>query len=163
MEFEIPLSVLRFSSAEEQEWGFNARRVIQRNNESVYWEEINPRISGFVNQFGILTGLQGIKTPLRLSATPYVSAYINRHIDSETKEPSTSTSIRGGLDLKYGINDAFTLDMMLVPDFGQVISDNNILNLSPYEVYFEERRQFFIEGTELFDKAGIFYSRRIGG
>ncbi len=162
VEFEIPLSVLRFPASEKQEWGFNISRGIQRNNESVYWDEINPRISGFVNQFGVLTGLEGIKTPLRLSVAPYVSAYISNHYDGETKENSMATSLRGGLDLKYGINDAFTLDMMLVPDFGQVISDNNVLNLSPYEVYFEERRQFFIEGTELFDKAGIFYSRRIG-
>jgi hypothetical protein len=67
------------------------------------------------------------------------------------------------MDLKYGINDAFTLDMMLVPDFGQVVSDNYVLNLGPYEVYNQERRQFFIEGTDLFDKAGLLYTRRIGG
>jgi hypothetical protein len=73
------------------------------------------------------------------------------------------TNFRGGMDLKYGINDAFTLDMMLVPDFGQVVSDNNVLNLGPYEVYNQERRQFFIEGTDLFDKAGLLYTRRIGG
>lgn len=61
-----------------------------------------------------------------------------------------------------GVNESFTLDATLVPDFGQVISDNVILNLSPFEVRFQENRPFFTEGTELFNKAGLFYSRRIG-
>jgi hypothetical protein len=163
VEIEIPLSVVRFPGIEEQHWGINFRRTIRRNNETVYWDEINPRVSGFVNQFGSLSGIKGIKTPLRLSITPYVSTYINRHTNPDPNLSNTSTFFRGGLDITYGINDAFTLNMMLIPDFGQVISDNDVLNLGPYEVYFEERRQFFTEGTELFNKAGIFYSRRIGG
>ena len=163
VEIEIPLSVLRFPDNDEQLWGVNFSRVIRRNNESVYWDEINPKISGFVNQFGKLNGIKGIKTPLRLSITPYISAYINHHSDPKGDLTQTSTNFRGGMDIQYGISDAFTLNMMLVPDFGQVISDNNVLNLSPYEVYYEERRPFFTEGTELFNKAGIFYSRRIGG
>jgi hypothetical protein len=81
---KFPLSVLRFPSTEKQEWGLNFRRLIRRDNESVYWNEINPKISGFVNQFGILAGIEGIKTPLRLSITPYFSAYINRNYDGET-------------------------------------------------------------------------------
>jgi len=163
VEMEIPLSVLRFPSTEKQEWGLNIRRLIRRDNESVYWSEINPKISGFVNQFGVLAGIEGIKTPLRLSIIPYFSTYVNRHFDNQLQSGSTLTNFRGGMDLKYGINDAFTLDMMLVPDFGQVVSDNNVLNLGPYEVYNQERRQFFIEGTDLFDKAGLLYTRRIGG
>lgn len=67
------------------------------------------------------------------------------------------------MDVKYGISDAFTLDMTLIPDFGQAQSDNKVLNLSPFEVQFNENRQFFTEGTELFNKGGLFYSRRIGG
>ncbi len=66
------------------------------------------------------------------------------------------------MDLKYGISESFTLDMMLIPDFGQIQSDDQQLNLSPYEFYYSEKRQFFTEGTELFDRAEIFYSRRIG-
>src|SRR5204862_3844829 len=68
----------------------------------------------------------------------------------------------GGMDVKFGVNESFTLDMTLIPDFGQVQSDNVILNLSPYEQKFQENRPFFTEGTELFNKAGIFYSRRVG-
>jgi len=66
------------------------------------------------------------------------------------------------MDIKYGINESFTMDMTLVPDFGQVQSDNIILNLTPFEQQFNENRPFFTEGTELFNKAGIFYSRRVG-
>lgn len=66
------------------------------------------------------------------------------------------------MDVKYGINESFTLDATLIPDFGQVISDNVVNNLTPYEVRFDDYRPFFTEGTEIFNKAGLFYSRRIG-
>ena len=71
------------------------------------------------------------------------------------------------MDLKYGINNSFTLDMTLIPDFGQVSFDNEELNLSPFEQQFTERRPFFTEGADLFKKAdersgNFFYSRRIG-
>ena len=66
------------------------------------------------------------------------------------------------MDLKYGINESFTLDMTLIPDFGQVSSDAEVLNLSPFEVKYQEKRQFFNEGTELFNKGEeMFYSRRV--
>ncbi|MFT6749514.1 MAG: hypothetical protein ACJAQ1_001462, partial [Flavobacterium sp.] len=68
-----------------------------------------------------------------------------------------------GLDIKYGINDAFTLDAILVPDFGQTAFDNVVLNLGPFEQQFQENRPFFTEGTELFSKGDLVYSRRIGG
>jgi hypothetical protein len=131
VEIEIPLSVLRFPDLVEQFWGINFRRIIKRNNETLYWDEINPKINGFVNQFGNLNGIKGIKTPLRLSVSPYVSAYVNHHSNPQTNFKQTATHFRGGLDIQYGISDAFTLNMMLIPDFGQVISDNNVLNLSP--------------------------------
>ena len=67
------------------------------------------------------------------------------------------------MDVKYGISEGFTLDMTLVPDFGQVQSDNKVLNLSPFEVKYNENRPFFTEGTELFNKGNLFYSRRVGG
>jgi len=70
--------------------------------------------------------------------------------------------ITGGMDLKYGLTESFTLDMTLIPDFGQTVSDNLIYNLGPFEVQYAENRAFFTEGTELFNKGGLFYSRRIG-
>ena len=66
------------------------------------------------------------------------------------------------MDVKYGINESFTIDATLIPDFGQVVSDNVVNNLTPYEIRFQENRPFFTEGTEIFNKAGLFYSRRVG-
>jgi hypothetical protein len=66
------------------------------------------------------------------------------------------------MDLKWGINESFTVDVTLVPDFSQIQADDQVLNLTPYEIQYNEKRQFFTEGTEVFSKADIFYSRRIG-
>ncbi|MCC5930851.1 MAG: carbohydrate binding family 9 domain-containing protein [Cyclobacteriaceae bacterium] len=159
VEMEIPFAALRFPKSAEQVWGVNFKRIHRRKNESSYWSEIDPNINGFINQFGVLTGISDVKSPLRLSVSPYVSYYADQNKNSD----GFNHIFKGGLDVKYGINDAYTLDMMLIPDFGQVRSDNQVLNLSPFEVFFAEQRQFFTEGTELFDKGGLFYSRRIGG
>ena len=163
VEMEIPMSALRFPKTPVQQWGVNFRRSVRRNNENIYWSEVNPRVNGFVNQFGRLGGIAHVKSPVRLSISPYISTYYDHYPGNADNPESSSTRFNGGMDLRYGINDAFTLDMILVPDFGQVVSDNNVLNLSPFEVQFSENRQFFKEGTDLFEKGDFFYSRRIGG
>ena len=163
IEMEIPFSALRFPKSPIQFWGVNFQRTIRRNNEHAYWNKIVPEVSGFINQFGRLSGIKNIKSPIRLSVSPYVSGYLNHYSGDEENPASISTNFKAGMDVRYGINDAFTLDMILIPDFGQVASDNKVLNLSPFEVQFAENRQFFKEGTELFDKGDFFYSRRIGG
>ncbi len=163
VEMEIPLSALRFPKKPIQQWGINFRRTIQRNHETNYWNEINPETNGFVNQFGNMSGIMNIKSPIRLSISPYISSYVNHYSGDSENPAGASNKINGGMDLRYGINDAFTLDMILVPDFGQVVSDNRVLNLSPFEVQYGENRQFFKEGTDLFEKGGFFYSRRVGG
>jgi Domain of unknown function (DUF5916) len=84
-------------------------------------------------------------------------------ISQNPAEFSNSRSVSGGLDVKWGLSESFTLDATLIPNFGEVQSDNTVRNLSPFEVQYEERRQFFTEGAELFNKGNIFYSRRIGG
>jgi hypothetical protein len=162
VEMKIPYSALRFSQKEAQDWGLNFQRYNRRNNESSFWNAIDPNQNGFVNQFGDLAGLQNIKPPIRLSFLPYVTAGI-RKVPLPAGGSKTDVLRNGGMDVKYGVNESFTLDATLIPDFGQVISDNVILNLSPYEVQFQENRPFFTEGIELFNKAGLFYSRRVGG
>jgi len=105
-------------------------------------------------------GLKDLEPPLRLSFSPYVST---GYRSSPLSNSYSNTWLRnGGMDVKYGFNESFTLDATLIPDFGQVVSDNVINNLTPYEVKFQENRQFFTEGTEIFNKAGLFYSRRVG-
>ncbi|MBO3273019.1 DUF5916 domain-containing protein [Hymenobacter defluvii] len=161
-EIRIPYSAIRFSGVPEQLWGLNFMRQRKRDNQGFFWNEVKPAVDGFVNQWGELRGIRDVKPPLRLSLTPYVSSYLNRNAVSVEGQRRTTTSFNGGADVKWGINESFTLDATLVPDFGQVQSDNQVLNLSPFEVQFNENRQFFTEGTELFNKGGLFYSRRVG-
>ncbi|WP_242926439.1 DUF5916 domain-containing protein [Pontibacter vulgaris] len=166
-EFKIPYSAIRFSSKPEQLWGLNFMRNRQSTRQGYFWNHVDPAVDGFVNQWGKLTGIKNIEAPLRLSFTPYISAYAESI--PQPKEGSNGVSYKsdynfgGGMDVKYGINDAFTLDMTLIPDFSQVQSDNQVLNLSPFEVQYNENRPFFMEGTELFNKGNFLYSRRIGG
>ncbi|MCC3152905.1 DUF5916 domain-containing protein [Hymenobacter sp. BT770] len=161
-EIRIPYSAIRFSKAKEQVWGINFGRQRRASRQKFFWNEVKPQVDGFVNQWGLLTGLRDLQPPLRLSLTPYVSAYVNHYPFNEQGKKNATTSFNGGADIKWGINESFTLDATLVPDFGQVQSDNQVLNLSPFEVQYNENRGFFTEGTELFNKGGLFYSRRVG-
>jgi len=158
VEMKIPYSALRFSKQEIQTWGMNCQRDVRRTRELSSWNFIDAKVQGTINQSGLLQGIQGIKPPLRLSLTPYVSGYVEKNPDYAEWQ----FSYNYGADLKYGINQSFTLDMTLIPDFGQVQSDDKIYNFSPFEIRYSEKRQFFTEGVELFDKGGIFYTRRVG-
>lgn len=161
-EMKIPYSALRFSSKDMQTWGMNFCRSRRKVNEQYFWNNVDPKVNGFINQAGELTNIGNIKAPVRLSFSPYISNNTSYYQYNQADLKNLNSKINGGLDVKYGINDAFTLDMTLVPDFGQVQSDNRILNLSPFDVRFNERRQFFTEGTEMFNKGDLFYSRRVG-
>jgi hypothetical protein len=156
VEMEIPYDAIRFPNKKEQQWGVNFWRLVRRERKTSSWSLIDRTKDNEGSQYGNLVNIHDIKPPLRLSLYPYVSGYVFPHNGEMDYEYSA------GMDLKYGINESFTLDMMLIPDFGQKKSDETVLNLSPYEVKYSEKRQFFTEGTELFNKAGLFYSRRIG-
>jgi len=161
-EIRIPYSALRFANKDNQTWGINLIRKRQISTQQFAWSNIDPDKSGLMNQEGEWTGIEKINPPLRLSFSPYFSAYLN-HYPYHTKGiKDITSSVNGGMDVKYGINESFTLDMTLIPDFGQVQSDNQVLNLTPFEVQYNENRSFFTEGTELFSKGNLFYSRRIG-
>lgn len=157
-EIRIPYAALRFSSEKKQTWGVNFIRDFRRARTFYSWNLIDNKINSRGNQEGILEGIENIVTPTRLFLIPYTSFYLNSRPNQ-----STQYDFKGGLDIKYGLNDAFTLDAILVPDFGQAAFDNVILNLGPFEQQFNENRPFFNEGTELFNKGDLFYSRRIGG
>ena len=160
VEMKIPYLSLRFSKKDIQDWGLQFLRVTKRNNETSFWNSVDPNVNGFVNQFGQLKNLKHIHPPLRLSFSPYLTGGVR--VTPENNRNRTEWLRNGGMDVKYGINESFTLDATLIPDFGQVVSDDIINNLSPYEVRFQENRPFFTEGTEIFNKAGLFYSRRVG-
>lgn len=157
VEMRIPYAALRFSKAEKQTWGINFMREIKRDFQKYTWNHVDTKIGSIINQEGILEGIENIKTPTRLFFIPYTSAYYQQNDFGSDK------TFKAGMDIKYGINDAFTLDAILVPDFGQTKFDNAILYLEPFEQLLNENRPFFTEATDLFAKGGMFYSRRIGG
>ncbi|MBZ4036942.1 carbohydrate binding family 9 domain-containing protein [Flavobacterium sp. 17A] len=158
VEMKIPYSALRFSGENKQIWGINFFREIKRERYKYTWNFVDRKIGTFTQQAGTLEGIENIKPPTRLFFMPYASYYLNA-----SDGQKTYGTIKGGMDIKYGITDAFTVDAILIPDFGQTKYDDQILNLGPFEQQFNENRAFFTEGTDLFSKGGIFYSRRIGG
>lgn len=159
----IPFSAIRFSNAKAQNWGLNITRRRRKTERQNTWSPINPTVNGFLTQEGQWAGLENIKPPLRLQLFPYFSIYANHFPSNTAVQKNWTSQVSGGLDLKLGLSQSFTLDATLIPDFGQVQSDNQVLNLTPFEVKFNENRAFFTEGTELFNKGNLFYSRRIGG
>ncbi len=161
-EMFIPFSAIRFGKKKIQDWGLNIMRRRKKTSEDFFWQPVDPNKNGFLTQEGNLIGFENIKPPLRLQLSPYLSTYMNYDGTAPAGNSKTSATINGGMDVKYGINQAFTLDMTLIPDFGQAPTDNRVLNLSPFEQRFSENRSFFTEGTELFNKGNLFYSRRIG-
>ena len=161
VEMKIPFSAIRFTKKDVQTWGLQLTRFIRSANENDTWSPQDPNKDGNINQWGELTNLTNIVPPLRLSFLPYISGGFRQSPTVDGKK-QTEFIKSGGMDVKYGINESFTLDVTLIPDFAQVQSDNVFLNLSPFQVRFDDYRPFFTEGTELFNKAGLFYSRRIG-
>lgn len=162
-EMKIPFSALRFPNKSTQEWKVNLTRQVRRRREMSYWNPLDPNLFGELTQSGNLVGIKDVKSPLRLSLIPYLTGYLENAYNATTGKQEWHKRITGGMDLKYGINDAFTLDMTLIPDFGQTQSDQQILNLGPFEVRYNENRPFFLEGMDLFRIGDVFYTRRIGG
>lgn len=156
VEIKIPYSALRFSNGKVGNWGINFHRKINKLNEQYVWNYIDKKI-GLITQYaGEITNITNITPPTRLNFSPYASSSYTT-FNGETEFENSI-----GMDLKYGINESFTLDVTLIPDFGQTAFDNQVLNLGPFEQQYDEKRTFFTEGTELFDKGGLFYSRRVG-
>lgn len=164
LEIEIPFSALRFPKKDIQSWNINFVRKTIYNQQKSSWNPFLPNNGSFISQFGTLTNLKNIKPPLRIQLVPFAAYTVADYISNkEEKLHNFDDKFALGADLKIGLSEAFTLDMTLVPDFSEANQDNNVLNLSPFEVYFNENRAFFTEGTELFNKGNYFYSRRVGG
>ncbi|MEO5569361.1 MAG: DUF5916 domain-containing protein [Bacteroidia bacterium] len=165
VEIKIPYSAIRFPKKDVQAWGLQITRSIRRNREFDQWC-LTPSVAYNAQLYwGTLHGIEKVDPPLRLSLTPFVSVYADRAPDydaNNTYSYSNTFSYNVGADIKYGIDERFTLDMTLLPDFGQVQSDNKIKTLGYEEITYNENRSFFKEGTDLFSKDGLFYTRRIG-
>lgn len=171
-EFKIPLSQLRFANKEHHIWGVQVSRNFFRGNEIFTWQPVDPNAPGWVHLFGELNGITGIKPQKQLEIQPYVLASLDKYPkDEENPFRATGQEFKGnvGLDAKIGITSDITLDLTFNPDFGQVDADPSTVNLSAFQLFFRERRPFFLEGSNLlsFRTSGgpnnLFYSRRIGG
>ncbi len=152
VEMKIPYRALRFSTDVET-WGLQFHRRFRRNNEQYTWNPLDPTKGNIGLYHGELKGIKDIHPPVRLNLYPFASTVFDN-----MDKPDFNL----GMDVKYGITENFTLDATLIPDFSQAGFDNLFLNLGPFEQTFNEQRQFFTEGVDLFNKGGLFFSRRVG-
>lgn len=164
-EARIPLTQLRFNTGDDQAWGVNLVRVIPDRNERDYWTLVRRDDNGWSSRMGLLAGLGTLHAPKRLEIVPYVATEGQRFDEFDASDPfasRTKGSLRIGGDVKLGLGQSLTLDATINPDFGQVEADPAQVNLTAFEVSFDERRPFFIEGSNLLGGRSTFYSRRIG-
>jgi len=163
-EFRVPFSQLRFNDQPEHTFGFGVWRDVARRSQRDAWPPTY-RVSrqALMSQMGTLEGLTGIRRSSKLELLPFVTTQnLTEQRADGWAHPQRAAM---GLDLKYGIKENLTLDATINPDFGQVEADPAVLNLTAFEVRFEERRPFFQEGVGMFrcqPCQGIFYPRRIG-
>ncbi|HYG02135.1 MAG TPA: DUF5916 domain-containing protein [Chryseosolibacter sp.] len=170
-EARIPLSQLRFADKPDLVWGIQVTRIFFRNQERSCWQYIPPDAAGWVHLFGELHGIKGVKPQKQLEIQPYVVAK-TESFEREEGNPyvtGSSSAVDYGIDAKIGITSDITLDVTVNPDFGQVEADPSQVNLSAFELFFQERRPFFIEGNNILNfpisnmsENNLFYSRRIG-
>ena len=176
-EIRIPFSQLRFSRDSNQTWGLQIVRAIDRLNERDQWAFYTRNEASGASRFGHLTGLVVDHRPGQLELLPYTLAQeeatsLNR---GNPIDPVNRQQFRAGGDLKYLLSSSLTLDATINPDFGQVDLDPAVINLSPFETFYPEKRPFFVSGANAFDyggfscqfcsnveSMGLFYSRRIG-
>ena len=173
-EFKIPLSQLRFASKPSHTFGLMIWRDVARTQERSSWPSYKRNKTGLVSQFGEVSGIDGIEAPRRLEIQPYSvtkNFQQQRDLPAGTAYDRVSTQTIGA-DVKFGLSSNLTLDATINPDFGQVEADPASLNLSAFELFFQERRPFFTEGAGIFNSfsidcnngscSGLFYPRRIG-
>ncbi len=169
-EFRIPLSQMRYTPGPTNTFGFGVWRDIDRYTERLSWPLYRVTRPGLMSQLGEITGLDGLDTPRRVELIPY---FVTKNVPEGIGGFDRSQKIDGGADIKYGLTSNITIDATVNPDFGQVEADPSVLNLGPFETFYQERRPFFIEGTGIFQfnvncsvvncsGEGLFYSRRVG-
>jgi hypothetical protein len=171
-EFVIPFKTLRFSNAEVQEWGFNLARKIVRLNEESSWAPTPIRYTALrLSYAGVLTGIENIQQGRNLKVKPYIAGGVTQiQSDGQIMKIQSLSRLKdydGGVDLKYSLTPQLTLDMTYHTDFAQVEADQQQVNLTRFNLFFPEKRDFFLEnsGTFNFGPGGNlvpFFSRAIG-
>ena len=169
-EFVIPFKTLRFSDAEKQEWGMNMFRKVRRINEESFWTPLPIRYNMLkISLAGSLVGLEGIKPGRNLKIKPYLTGGVNQVASGSAMK--TDRDADAGVDIKYGLTQSLTLDATYRTDFSQAEVDQDQVNLTRFNLFFPEKRDFFLENSGVFDfgsrggSAGNllpFFSRAIG-
>ena len=163
-EFAIPFRTLRFNTGEAQPWGFNVQRNVRRRNETAYWSPLPRQFNLYrLSLAGQLNGLD-LSSPRNLKLTPYV---LGQAIDTAASQGDATYLGDVGADLKYSITPSLTLDATYNTDFAQVEVDEEQINLDRFNLFFPEKRPFFLENAGLFSvglpgQVEMFFSRRIG-
>jgi hypothetical protein len=162
-EFRVPFSQLRFAPNERHVFGFGVWRDIARHNQRDAWPAYRMSKRTLMSQLGTLYGIEEVSSPRRIELLPYAVA---KSAPAPVSSTGNRGSVTGGLDVKAAVGPNVTVDATLHPDFGQVEADPAVLNLSAFEIRFDERRPFFQEGAGLYKCGGpcegLFYTRRIG-
>ncbi len=163
-EFAIPFKTLRFPGTPDQTWGVNFQRNIRRKNERAYWAPIPRQFNLY--RVSLAGSVSGIKTPpvRNLKIMPYA---LGQTITSGVEPAPTDSSAEFGGDLKYSVTPALTLDATVNTDFAQVEVDDQQVNLDRFNLFFPEKRPFFLENAGFFSvgnqgEVDLFFSRRIG-
>ena len=163
----IPFKSLRFTSMDMQTWGFAFLRNIPARGENAFWPSVTNRVSGFVPQFGQLDGFDNISPGRNIRLIPYIAGSSAHLLDQPPDQAPlfrTNRDLRVGMDAKLVIRESLTLDATINPDFSQVESDDPQVTVNQrFEVFFPEKRPFFLENASYFQTPeNLFFSRRIG-
>ena len=166
LEMAIPFTTIRFADVEEPVMGIAFQRSIRRKNETVLWPHIGQDFVGGIaqaSQYATLTGLKDIRRGHRLEVKPFATLGGQQLAG----EPDFERQSQAGLDLKYGLTSNLTLDLTWNTDFAQVETDNVQINLTRFDLFFPEKREFFLERAGLFEfgtrgETEVFFSRRVG-
>ena len=165
--FEVPFKDLRFPRTSEQHWGVLFERDIRRTNEFAFYPPITANVQGFLSQEGKLDGLSEISPGRNMQFNPYVSYRAFRALDTrDSLDPRFDSRFaegRTGLDSKVILKDALVLDTTINPDFAQVESDEPQITVNQrFEVFFPEKRPFFLENSSFFQTPiNLVFTRRI--
>ena len=171
-EIEIPFKALRMTDQPVQTWGINFERVIRRKTEFTYWSN-HGRSFTFtrISQAGHLAGLQNVRAGLAWRIKPFGRTAL-KQASSVGRAPGIASLSTAGLDdLKFRVTSNLTFDFTANPDFAEADVDDQVVNLTRFPVYFDEKREFFVEGAGIFDygpgggansELKPFFSRRIG-
>jgi hypothetical protein len=161
----IPFKSLRFPSGTDPgAWGIALQRNIPVHSENAFWPGITNRINGFSSQFGAMDGVTGVSPGRNIQFIPYGTFAGARVLDETDGLRASQTDVRAGVDAKVVLRDKIAVDATVNPDFSQVESDEPQVTINQrYEVFFPEKRPFFLENADYFQTPiTLFFSRRIG-